>query len=876
MSFELVEKVMCIGGASATPPAFQFYKRGFVLGGTGEAPSWQDIILHGRTALSLVNAKADSLEYLKLFGGTEQLPETYLDTVTLSGGCEQSGTPTPDTPIDIVCNNGAIKVSPNLLNNPTWQGGYIREDGTLDINAGTHLSFYPVRPNTTYTFTYTKGNANSYYDRIAGYSSNTEGSFIELLSQKDFRNNAVGSRLTSTFTTGINTNYIRIGCFCGNLPSGTTPTDAQLEQGTTATTYMPYGQIYVDGTQEVVTDSVGNTASAERLLAVGDYKDTQEVLSGSVTRNIGIKVFDGTETGWVRGANSLYIDRLFDDAIGYSADNPAITCSHFKGFPPSTTVSSMPDLSAKLGASNQQRRVYFVYDAITTVEQFQQFLADQYKAGTPVIVAYPLETATTSTVTQQLLLKSPVTQTAGSISNLPIAITESQKTVPSPQQPLQINCNNGVLKIFSGNKFTTEGATDGYIISVNTGEITSNSVYTVTDYINLKAGNYEGTFRSSSSAIGNRYFRCWSYKADGTPIEEIFNIKEIVGTQTFTFNLANDALVRMSYNNDRFSDMDVHPTDAIIYADGTTETVEIHGKNLINVADLVYKTDKYLDNSGVEQSYSGTNYTKMYYPVLPNTTYTVSGNFTTNNSYITGIYFFDSNKQFVSRNTNDSVQSPYPRTITTPANCRYVDFQYRNTAMTSTWQMELGSTATDYEPYFNGGTATAENLFKIGTYQDVQSVIDGGVTRNIGVMVLDGTEGWVSASISDLYYFVSSNIKYDSASPALCSHYACELPSVTGANMGDKRVKVGYTASGTHDRVYIKDSSFADVSSLTTWLASQYSAGNPVIIVYPLLELTTETVTGQPMNIQEGTNIVQITQASMDDLELEVKYKATI
>lgn len=53
-------------------------------------PSWIDIILHGVTALTLVNAKADSLEYLKLYGDTEQLPETYLDTVTLSGGCEQS------------------------------------------------------------------------------------------------------------------------------------------------------------------------------------------------------------------------------------------------------------------------------------------------------------------------------------------------------------------------------------------------------------------------------------------------------------------------------------------------------------------------------------------------------------------------------------------------------------------------------------------------------------------------------------------------------------------------------------------------------------------------------------------------------------------
>ena len=63
---------------------------------------------------------------------------------------------------------------------------------------------------------------------------------------------------------------------------------------------------------------------------------------------------------------------------------------------------------------------------------------------------------------------------------------------------------------------------------------------------------------------------------------------------------------------------------------------------------------------------------------------------------------------------------------------------------------------------------------------------------------------------------------------------------------------------------------------LKAWLASEYANGTPVILVYPLATPTTETVTAQPMNIQAGTNIVQITQASMDDLELEVKYKAGV
>lgn len=77
-NFDFVEKVMTIGGNGTEVPTLQFYKKGFRLNGSA-TPSWQDIILSGNTALTLVNAKANGLNYLKLFSGTEQslLPDTY-------------------------------------------------------------------------------------------------------------------------------------------------------------------------------------------------------------------------------------------------------------------------------------------------------------------------------------------------------------------------------------------------------------------------------------------------------------------------------------------------------------------------------------------------------------------------------------------------------------------------------------------------------------------------------------------------------------------------------------------------------------------------------------------------------------------------------
>ena len=69
--FNFTVKEFLLGGDTGTP-TLQFYKRGFELNSNGESPSWQDIILSGNGSLTLTNAKADGLNYLKLFGGTEQ------------------------------------------------------------------------------------------------------------------------------------------------------------------------------------------------------------------------------------------------------------------------------------------------------------------------------------------------------------------------------------------------------------------------------------------------------------------------------------------------------------------------------------------------------------------------------------------------------------------------------------------------------------------------------------------------------------------------------------------------------------------------------------------------------------------------------------
>ncbi|MBQ2174781.1 MAG: hypothetical protein II453_06930, partial [Alphaproteobacteria bacterium] len=78
--------------------------------------------------------------------------------------------------------------------------------------------------------------------------------------------------------------------------------------------------------------------------------------------------------------------------------------------------------------------------------------------------------------------------------------------------------------------------------------------------------------------------------------------------------------------------------------------------------------------------------------------------------------------------------------------------------------------------------------------------------------------------------------------------------------------------AGTAGVNFVKDD-FSTVTEWTNWVKAQYNAGTPVIIVYPLATPTTDSVTGQTLQVQAGNNTLEITQASLNNLTLEAKYK---
>lgn len=410
----------------------------FVSGPGGETV----VIGPAPSPLSLPDAIANSLHYVKAFGGTEL-----------------SGTPTPTNPVDIVCNNGILKVKDSEL--PV---GYKRLTGiTYDSN-----TYYETNEKLYGSDTLTirlSGTSSSGRNVIGAYSgtgddarnfslylygnNSTSLSYLRHGTHLGRPRYGTGTRTlvmgpsgTDGFLTDVTydaedfetTDTFRIGAlpnsasprYDGNIIGNITVsnrlkyipcervsdgkigyyetfTGVFLEpQGTgTPVIYSGYDtsymtEIYADGTVETIKDSLNNTATAEMLLKIGNYADVQEMLSGAVTRNIGIKMFDGTED-WAAHTSAAGTYRYRLD--GKLLEKSLFFSTHFVYS--SATSTGLADGEMMCGSASPN--IYVCKTDTATVDGFKAWLAAQYNAGTPVIVVYPLATPTTESVAGQTL-----------------------------------------------------------------------------------------------------------------------------------------------------------------------------------------------------------------------------------------------------------------------------------------------------------------------------------------------------------------------------------------------------------------------------------------------------------------------------------------
>ena len=485
----------------------------------------QDVLLSGVSPLALTNALG--LNYIKALGATEQ-----------------SSTPTPDNPVDIVCNNGVLKVHNKRVLPLEYQAvEYLESTGTQYINTGVQLDdtmtirikydylragfVFGSRASNIYRYSgitnESRGNYNIRYGNALIYTQETipSGTVDVVISP-----NSVVLNGETVSTTAYGNSFYAGNCFLFTTNNSGRPQTGEYAVNrirrftidnvidlipcrrksdnvlgmydlvnNTFLTNAGTGdfiagadvadtEIYADGTQETVNITNGGTANAEMLLKVGNNQDNQELLTGNITRNVGIKVLDGTED-WIKTASSRKYCSLskteFPNAITTSSN---VICSH--------AVGTGYDTQGYCYLGNSYFNFNYL-NATDDLDDFKEFLATQYANGTPVIVVYPLATSTTETVTGQSLTASgncTVTAT-GSLNNLELEANYKSET--------------GALLISFSN--TTGYATESYVTAAVSGKqdslVSGTNIKTINNQSILGSGNIDIQGGGSSYTAGD-------------------------------------------------------------------------------------------------------------------------------------------------------------------------------------------------------------------------------------------------------------------------------------------------------------------------------------------------------------------------------------
>lgn len=449
--------------------------------------------------------------------------DVVLSEVEAYGKCEQASTPTPQSPQNIVCNNGVISIQKNnLLPAGYTQLDYLGFSGTQYIETGFYVTYNTRAEGDFYinSGNYGRHIFGSYdtdkYFRLylpSGSVSNKlfdaatftpiTSSMFDLDTRTHLRLDNTGAYIGSNTTTYTNTpDYFaadseltlgKINGYTGNqnyligrvyyfevyesgvlvrkfIPAmrnsdsalgmydildANTNTAFHTNAGTGDFTYgstiprVP-DTIITTGTQETITDAVGNTSTCERLLSVGDYADIQEIIDGTVIRKVGVLVLDGTENWAIQSGTYPYFCVDYDTDFSLSTNNYGGFCSHFQCVNTGATQNNQGISLYKSSGTNKTRlglKYNDLYPATTAnIPLLKQWLANQYNAGTPVIIVYPLATTTTESITPQTQLTTMPLTVTGSLNNL--VVDPYKEMIAS-----NINLTNkftGIEKIQSG------------------------------------------------------------------------------------------------------------------------------------------------------------------------------------------------------------------------------------------------------------------------------------------------------------------------------------------------------------------------------------------------------------------------------------------
>lgn len=244
------------------------------------------------------------------------------------------------------------------------------------------------RTSTTYTVKKTGGTTLRIASSTIPANSLTGGSVM--------LNSAGGintSPTSATITTASTAKYLVVQYYHGAYDTALTAAQIrqtlQIELGSTATVYTPFrGATY----PYRLEDLDGNLHTLKSL--PNGVKDTYDRDNNRIIKRVGIKIFNGTETGWIRYHNSPAVDVYWIPIADTALGNQKSICTHF------VNKNYIWGLSDNFGFFSDHPTLTNKYfnvgaDWLTTVDDWKSWLAAQYSAGTPLTLMYELATPET-------------------------------------------------------------------------------------------------------------------------------------------------------------------------------------------------------------------------------------------------------------------------------------------------------------------------------------------------------------------------------------------------------------------------------------------------------------------------------------------------
>lgn len=167
----------------------------------------------------------------------------------------------------------------------------------------------------------------------------------------------------------------------------------------------------------------------------------------------------------------------------------------------------------------------------------------------------------------------------------------------------------------------------------------------------------------------------------------------------------------------------------------------------------------------------------------------------------------------------------------------------------------------------------SEPLRKIGNYVDTVDS-DEDVTREIGKYEFTGQEDWLSYPQATYgAYITLSDMMANGRANGLSNCFKAQITPASSTIDG-----ITFGAGANNKVVYITFSAasatalnITDITSIKTWLATQYANGTPVTVYYVLATPTTESVTAPTIPTSSGNSTITIgTSLAPSKVELDM------